>query len=346
MKIDLAETMRLATLATRATDVLKATPRARAPLGEVLRALRAGRFNPSGFAPLRGREPSRSPPAPEGAEFRTLSFACAAGARDYNLYIPASARGAPNGLIVMLHGCKQDPDDFAIGTRMNAIAESHGLSVAYPRQPPAANPSSCWNWFDPAHQSRDAGEPAIIAGLTRDIVSRYSLDRRRTFVAGLSAGGAMAVVIGETYPELYGAVGVHSGLAYQSAKDMASAFAAMRGPVSSSSARRRAAASPPRTIVFHGGVDRTVHPGNADEIVAAARSGLAPGHTELEQEGLAGDRRYTNTVLLDAKGIPVVELWRIDGSGHAWSGGDPAGSFADAKGPDASAEMARFFLGS
>src|SRR4051794_7337157 len=160
MKIDFAEAMRLATLATRTTAVPRATPRARAPLGEVLRALGAGRFNPSGLSPLRAREPSRSPPAPEGAEFRILSFACAAGARDYKLYIPASARDGANGLIVMLHGCKQDPDDFAVGTNMNAVAEPHGLLIAYPRQPPAANPSSCWNWFDPAHQSRDAGEPA------------------------------------------------------------------------------------------------------------------------------------------------------------------------------------------
>lgn len=324
----------------------------RRPLGEVLRSLRGGQPASPAFPPSRGMKASSQPPAPHGAQFRTRSFKCAAGARDYKLYIPASAPDSPRGLVVMLHGCKQDPNDFAVGTDMNAIAESQGLLIAYPGQASAANSSSCWNWFNPAHQTRDAGEPSIIAELTRDIASKFGLDRRNVFIAGLSAGGAMAAVMGETYPELYAAVGIHSGLAYRSATDVGSAFVAMRGSVGLDSTELRnvvpkATRANPRirTIVFHGSRDRTVHPSNADRIVEVARSRLAPGHSRLEATGVSAGRHYTRTIFSEQDGVPVVEIWRIDGAGHAWSGGSSNGSFADSRGPNASAEMTRFFLG-
>ncbi|HEY1941901.1 MAG TPA: PHB depolymerase family esterase [Roseiarcus sp.] len=325
---------------------LERSARARKPMGEVLRTLREGPLASPGF--LDAKHATKPPAVPEGAQFLTRSFTCAAGTRDYKLYIPASAPDAPRGLIVMLHGCKQDPNDFAVGTNMNAIAESRGLLVAYPSQARSANASSCWNWFNPADQFRNAGEPSIIAGLTRDIVSAFGLDRRSVFVAGLSAGGAMAAVMGETYPDLFAAVGVHSGLAYGSANDVMSAFAAMRGPAEISSTERLNVASDERprvrTIVFHGARDRTVHPANADRIVEVARSQLEIEPHRLDSKGVAGARQYTSTAFFDSDGVPVVELWRITGAGHAWSGGNPNGSFADSKGPDASAEMVRFFL--
>ncbi|MGV6875601.1 extracellular catalytic domain type 1 short-chain-length polyhydroxyalkanoate depolymerase [Pseudochelatococcus sp. B33] len=284
---------------------------------------------------------------PDGAQFLSRSFTCAAGTRRYRLYVPASAPDRPHGLVVMLHGCKQDPEAFAAGTGMNAAAETHGLLVAYPGQSGTDNPSSCWNWFRSCDQMRDAGEPAIIAGITAAIMEEFGLDRSRIFVVGLSAGGAMAAIMGETYPDLYAAAGIHSGLACGSANDVLSAFSAMRGEGDPAShARPHAAAGRPpiRTIVFQGAADRTVHPSNAERIVAQVSPPGTQGVARRESARAAGGRTYTRTTVTDAAGTPIVEYWLIDGAGHAWSGGRAGGSYTDPHGPDASHEMVRFFL--
>jgi poly(hydroxyalkanoate) depolymerase family esterase len=283
---------------------------------------------------------------PEGAQFVSRSFACAAGIRIYKLYMAASAADRPRGLIVMLHGCKQDPDDFATGTNMNAVAETHGLLVAYPAQPGSANASSCWNWFNPADQGRGAGEPSILAGITRELMSEFGLERDEVFMVGLSAGGAMAVVMGETYPDLYSAIGIHSGLPYRSANDVMSAFAAMRGEAvapSRGDPRYKPKPEPTvRSIVFHGSADPTVNPANANKILETVAWQLGPAKTEAGRA--LGGRTYTRSIYPGSNGAPAVEFWMIQGAGHAWSGGDPAGSYTDPTGPDASAEMVRFFL--
>ena len=279
-------------------------------------------------------------PVPTGARFETRQFSCAAGARSYKLYVPASAPKKPKGLIVMLHGCTQNPDDFAIGTGMNAIAESHGFAVAYPAQTKANNAQACWNWFSPNDQRRDAGEPSIIAGLTRELVAEFGVDPACVFVAGLSAGGAMAAVMGETYPELYAGVGVHSGLPTGAAHDVPSAFAAMRG---GGGATRKADSARVRTIVFQGAADQTVHPSNAKRIMTDATPDAA-SISDQTVAGHAGRRGYARTVVADPAGETAVELWLVEGAGHAWSGGRPGGSYVDPTGPDASAEMMGFFL--
>jgi poly(hydroxyalkanoate) depolymerase family esterase len=244
----------------------------------------------------------------------------------------------------MLHGCKQDPDDFALGTSMNLVADPQGFLVAYPRQPRSANPASCWNWFDREHQKRDAGEPAIIAGITQALMSEFGLERPAVYVAGLSAGGAMAAVMVETYPELYAAVGIHSGIAYGAANDLMSAYTAMRGPSASASRSEPREPYRPRlrTIVFQGNRDPTVDPSNAKRIVAAA-TGDSPSTTEQIAGQSRGGRPYTRTIVSDSDGNALVEYWLIDGGGHAWTGGSSAGSYTDPHGPDASAEMVRFF---
>ena len=273
----------------------------------------------------------------DGARFFTRSFSCKAGSRSYRLYVPNHKPANQRPLLVMLHGCKQNPSDFAVGTRMNALAEEHGMLVAYPAQAQSSNPSSCWNWFNPGHQQQGIGEPSIIAGITAEIIRTYDIDARRVFVAGLSAGGAMAVVMGVTYPQMYSAVGVHSGLPYRSATDVVSAFAAMRGETPHQTI---SASTKIRTIVFHGDADETVSHSNAMRIIGDIQCS-----TNFKEHGTSkGGRKYTRHVLKDQMGVSVVENWVIHGAGHAWSGGSPQGSYTDNKGPDASTEMARFFL--
>jgi len=256
----------------------------------------------------------------------------------------------------MLHGCAQEPDDFAAGTRMNALAEEHGFIVVYPTQTGKANGSNCWNWFQAEHQQRDRGEPSLIAGITREVLSAYALDARRVYVAGLSAGGAMAAVMGTTYPDVYAAVGIHSGLAYAAARDVPSAFAAMRGEGAKRGKRKArtdpAARSVP-TIVFHGDSDTTVHPSNGDDVISQASppslAAQAQGdpfvqHERSVEQGDVRGRAYTRSTYRDSGGKPVMEQWLVHGAAHAWSGGSTEGSFSDPTGPEASREMLRFFL--
>ncbi len=276
---------------------------------------------------------------PDGASFESHAFANAAGQRPYKLYVPSRPAADP-ALIVMLHGCTQSPDDFAAGTRMNALAEDHGFLVAYPGQTQGANAQKCWNWFNAGDQQRDRGEPAILAGLTREIIARHGVDPKRVFVAGLSAGGAKAAIMGAAYPDLYSGVGVHSGLACGVARDMPSAFSAMK---QGGAAGLKANGTLVRTIVFHGDNDSTVHAVNGEQVVTQVRA-RAKLHT-VSQAGVSpGGVRYTRTTESNEAGRPVLEHWLLHGAGHAWSGGSPEGSYTDPRGPDASREMVRFFL--
>lgn len=278
-------------------------------------------------------------PLPEGAEFITLSHRNARDQRDYKLYIPANRSSSAMPLIVMLHGCTQSPDDFAAGTGMNALAEQHGFLVVYPAQPSGANANKCWNWFKAEDQVRDRGEPALIAGLTHDISRGYPVDPARIYAAGLSAGGAAAVIMGAAYPDLFSAVGVHSGLALGAASDIPQAFSAMRSGASGSTSVK---AVP--TIVIHGMADATVNPRNGDAIVAQtlrAFGGLKSAKTKGTSDG---GRSYRRTDYTDRNGRTICEHWEINGAGHAWAGGCAEGSFTDPSGPSASKEMVRFFL--
>lgn len=317
-------------------------PGPRAGLGETLRGL-AARAMPAGAGfGVNGAARPAADPLPDGAAFTTASFRNKAGTRSYKLYVPASHHdGQPRPLLVMLHGCTQSPDDFAAGTRMNALAEEHGCLVVYPAQPSSANAQKCWNWFNPVDQRRGEGEPSLIAGITRQVMRDHAVDADRVFVAGLSAGGAAAAIMGAAYPDLYAAVGVHSGLPRGAASDLPSAFIAMRqggGPVEAQSGP----AVP--TIVFHGDRDTTVHPRNGDDVAAQSKMGAVGLRAAVEDGQVPGGHGYSRRIHIDASGHVLCEQWTIQGAGHAWAGGSPAGSYTDPRGPDASREMLRFFL--
>jgi poly(hydroxyalkanoate) depolymerase family esterase len=272
--------------------------------------------------------------------FEEHTYANKAGSRRYKLFVPSRYCGDQLPLVVMLHGCKQSPDDFAAGTRMNELAEEQGLLVAYPGQPSSANPSKCWNWFSADDQLRDKGEPSLIAGITQAIMREFAVDPTRVYIAGMSAGGAAAAIMGSTYPDLYAAICVHSGLACGAAKDLVSAFSAMR---QGGSLLPRGARRPLPTIVFHGDRDNTVNPLNGDQVIAQSKAGMQL-HLTISRGQSPGGISYTRTLHADESGRPILEQWVLHGAGHVWSGGSPAGSYTDPRGPDASREMLRFFL--
>jgi len=246
----------------------------------------------------------------------------------------------------MLHGCTQNAVDFAAGTRMNMFAEGKTLLVAYPEQISSANNSKCWNWFQPADQQRGMGEPSLIAGITQQIMNSYHVDTNRVYIAGMSAGGAMAVIMAVTYPDLYVAVGVHSGLAYRAGHDVRSGFAAMRRG-SGNSSRQLTTVIP--LIVFHGDRDTTVFPVNADHLLdqwlqaTNYGQGRSVGSTKVIRGQVASGRAYTRFIYHNTGGHAIAEKWLVHQAGHIWSGGSTDGSFTDPRGPDASSELLRFF---
>lgn len=308
-------------------------PQPRTRLSETLRRIAAGGM------PATGPLAARDVPIPKGAQFLSLTHNSAHGSISYRLYIPANQSDAPMPLVVMLHGCTQTPEDFAIGTGMNRVAEARGLLIAYPSQPSARNAQKCWNWFRPEDQHRGRGEPALIAGLASDILRDHCGDPSRVYIAGLSAGAAAAVIVAAQYPDVFSAAGVHSGLPAGSARDVPSAFSAMR---------QGGLAEPHRSIVpvivFHGSNDATVHPQNAKAIISQATKAMPDMASETVLSRSNPGRSVERTIHRNMDGKPMAELWEIDRAGHAWMGGDAAGSYVDPTGPDASRHMIDFFL--
>jgi poly(hydroxyalkanoate) depolymerase family esterase len=290
-------------------------------------------------------KPARTPASEKG--FTQGTHTHALDQRDYKLYVPPGLSSPPQALVVMLHGCTQNPDDFAAGTGMNIAARQQNFAVLYPAQSQKDNPSRCWNWFKPGHQQRSGGEPALIASLSQAIVKQLGIDPARLYVAGLSAGGAMAATLATTHPELFAAVGVHSGLPPGAASNVPDALTVMKR----GSSARRARPTPSGKamvpiIVFHGDQDPTVHPRNGEQVLAAAllHTPELQKAPRVEEGASPQGTRYTRTTHLNSAGASVAEYWLVHGAGHAWSGGHSAGSYTDPRGPSATQEILRFFF--
>jgi poly(hydroxyalkanoate) depolymerase family esterase len=304
-------------------------------------------------APPRPRR--RSAGARTAGRWLRSSWTGPAGSRAYDIYLPAGHRRTTRvPLVLLLHGCDQTADTFVAATRFTALADRHGFVVVAPRQSRVYQPGGCWRWYDAAHQLRGAGEPAVLAGLTAAVLAeavRWRIDPARVYAAGLSAGAAMALILGATYPDVFAAVGVHSGPAYRSATSGRGAMAALGGR--GAPAPLRSARIPP-LIVFQGVADRVVDARNGDQVTRqwletdAARGADGGGRPVTRSRATvrqyADGRRATVTRWYTALGRKRLEYWRIDGLGHAWSGGLRDASYSDPRGPNASALMWRFFL--
>ena len=301
-------------------------------------------------------------PAAQASSFTSKT---SSGGRVYWLFVPTSySAGNAAPLVVMLHGCTQNGDGFATSTGMNAVAEEKGFLVAYPVQPSSANSSQCWNWFLTAHQSRGSGEPASIAGVVTHVKSQYTVDNAKVYLAGFSAGGGMAAIMGATYPDVFSAIGIHSGLEYKAATSQNAAFTAMSSGGPDPGTQGNAAytamgsfARTVRTMVFHGTSDFTVAVVNGNQALSqwaqtndrasdGADNNNIDDTADLTQGGqVSGGRTYTRYVYEDAADNVVMEKYLVDSMGHNWSGGVLGGTYTDPNGPSASRLMADFFLG-
>ena len=294
------------------------------------------------------------------------TYSSPAGNLPYVVYTPLNYRaGTPVPLLIMLHGCTQSAADFAAGTQMNLVAEEHNFIVVYPQQVRKNNSLYCWNWFDLANQSRDHGEPAMIVGIVQDILqntAQWTIDTARIYVAGISAGAAMSVILGATYPDIFAAIGIHSGFEYQALKSHRGALtiSKRRGPdpLQQGLAAYEAMGSYARivpTIVFHGTKDTVINITNGDQVVqqwmqtdmlashdtyVADFNAPATATTYKIPTGYA----YTVYTWQNSRGKTIQEYWKVNGLGHAWSGGNSSGSYTDSRGPSASEALYAFFM--
>lgn len=291
----------------------------------------------------------------------------AGGSRHYKLWIPTSLeRNKPAPLLVMLHGCTHDACDMAEISGMNDVADAKGFMVAYPEQSRLANLLKCWNWFEPNHQSRDSGEPSILAAIVADVCARYNVDPQRVYVAGISAGGAMAVIAGATYPDVFAGIAVAAGGEFKAATSVASAFGVLKHGGPDPAEQGRAAfeamkdglARRPRrrmpVIVFQGVEDKSVHPINADQLIAQwgktnaclateFGNGLSSLSEKVTDGKVQDGYEYRRHVFSDHDGRLLMEKWMVQGLGHAWPGSPKKHHYGDPKGPNASTEIWRFF---
>jgi poly(hydroxyalkanoate) depolymerase family esterase len=299
-----------------------------------------------------GSAPGRRP----AGRWLRATWTGAAGSPAYEIYLPAGyRRTARVPLLLLLHGCDQGARQFVAATRFTTLADRHGFVLVAPSQSRVAQPGGCWRWYETAHQARGAGEPAVLAGITAAVLAepaRWRIDRSRVYVAGLSAGAGMALVLAAAYPDVFAAAGVHSSPPYRSATSGRNALPAMHGHGPSRRPATGAGMAP--LIVVHGVADTVVHVRAAEQVVDqwlahdAARAAAAGGSPPVTRSRTAArrsadGRSFTVTAWYTARGRKRLEYWRVDGLGHAWSGGLRDASYSDPRGPRAATAMWRFF---
>ena len=301
-----------------------------------------------------------------GGSWVTATAKTSTGSLDYKVWVPADYRKTkPAPLVLMLHGCLQGPEDLAALSQMNSLADKETFLVVYPQQTAAANALRCWNWFDPKHQDRGAGEPSLIAAAINDVRASYRVREQQIYVVGISAGGAMAVLMAAAYPEIFAAVGVIAAPEYKAASTVQGGLAAMKngGPdptqqgLAAYQAMQKSGARKKKRIPLmdiQGTKDPYVNPINSDQLVAQwvqtndllddGKDNDSITKSPVTAEGaVPNGYSYTKYSYRDRKGHVVVEKLVVNGLGHAWSGSTTANQFADAKGPDATMEIWRFF---
>lgn len=283
------------------------------------------------------------------------------------LYVPSAASsGTPLPLFVMLHGCTQDPTDFADGCKMNTYGEQYDIFVVYPEQPTSANIDKCWNWFETQHQSRGSGEPELIVSIAQSVMAKYNVDNSSIFAGGISAGAAMADILGVTYPDFFRGVTVGSGLEYKAATSATGAYIAMDeggpNPTTQGGVAYNAMGKYAQTLlvlVTHGTADYTVFPINGQQVTYSyaknldyvVGNGTSHGYitstpTTTTPGQVPGGHAYTTYTFADSKtGVTYIKYITVNGMAHAWSGGSSSGTYTDPEGPDASLIMIEFFLG-
>jgi poly(hydroxyalkanoate) depolymerase family esterase len=299
----------------------------------------------------------------------------AGGSRKFKLWVPVTIETSSQNervwpLVMLLHGCTHGAQDMAAISGMNEVAATNQFLVVYPEQVRRANLMKCWNWFRPKHQARDAGEPSILAAVVDQVRSTHNVDAGRIYVAGVSAGGAMASILAATYPDIFAALAVFAGAEFKAATSTSEAFAAMKhggpdplrqGQLAFETMRSGLTFKDRRRmplIVFHGTADTRVNPVNADQAIAQwgkTNESLSAAHGEsgfaLTEKVIDGRMPnhvpdgyvYQRHIYLEADARPLMEKWLIQGLGHAWCGSPKPSRYGDPKGPNASAEIWRFF---
>jgi len=303
----------------------------------------------------------------EAGRIESGSYYSFNGMRSYKVFLPSNHSESTNHgkipVIIALHGCMQDSESFAAGTRLNEWAEKLGFAVYYPEQSKFFNIYNCWNWFLPTNQMKNTGEAELIMGGLKKVTREFSLNKDKTFLLGMSSGGAVVSILANCYPRSFQAVATHHGTMYKAASDVFSAkevvyngskiapeVAAAKGYSCSGFTPKK---NPLPAVIIHGSrgaVMRAIHATQVESELRIFNDYLDNGirdnslDDEMTFEKFTPDNLYSyDVVTWSHRGRPYIKRYMIETLGHAWSGGDNQYEFNDPHGPDATKIILDFF---